>query len=836
MAMLIEPLEERRLLSTVAINTNTQYQTITALGAALSPDGMMNDYTTANFYNEVVNDLGASGVRFAIIPSFEKANDNSDPNTFDWSRFDPNSLAPMMTVLQAMKARGVNTFLGTVWSPPWWMKTNFSQTMGGMVRPDMYSEFAEYLAAAVIVAKSNFGIDISAISPQNEPYFNEPYNSAVYTPDQLREVIRAIGTKFTAENLSTKIVGVDDLNFGNSRVNWTYDSILSDPTVNNDLYAITGHTYGADWGSFGQRIALYNKPFWQTETSGESNNFAGAMAAADNLYYGLTLANASAYFYWQFSSSDPSQGLMTNGVPNQKFYTLKQFYRFIRPGMQRVDVQSPDPLLKVTSFRDPTTGVLTIVAMNENTTDQNVSFSLSGSNLPTLFKQYRTSATENAVQLGNLTSSGGMLSLSIPAQSIVTLYSGPDFTAATGSVPSYVPTPPQWDPKTGRSLATAALNGDVTTVESLIASGADVNDPGVVGWTPLDYAAASPTQGAVQIMQDLINAGANVNARTSNGLTALQIAAMNSGFEKYHVSYYAPTAKFNVLIKAGADVNATDNFGRTALHFAAMDGRVLDIGLSQDPSEVNALLLDGANPSLKDAYGKTPLDYAVAAGYLPQAAAFRAAMGDTTEQPFRGTPIPVQTGKLTFEAEDFDFGGANVAYLDTDPANTGGQYRPGSVDIGVATDTYESYDVTSTQPGEWLKYTASFTNPGRYDLSFRVASATGGGTFHLEVDGVNVTGSLTVPNTGGDQVWADVPVTGITLTAGTHVLKLVFDTAPAGQSIGNFNSITIIPRNLGPAPGVQTPYNGAPLRPVADRRRQHRSRAIRQRRRRLRLS
>ena len=41
------------------------------------------------------------------------------------------------------------------------------------------------------------------------------------------------------------------------------------------------------------------------------------------------------------------------------------------------------------------------------------------------------------------------------------------------------------------------------------------------------------------------------------------------------------------------------------------------------------------------------------------------------------------------------------------------------------------------------------------------------GKFHAEIDGVNVTGSLTVPNTGGWQTWTTVTKTGVNLTAGS---------------------------------------------------------------------
>ncbi|HEX8521322.1 MAG TPA: carbohydrate-binding protein, partial [Tepidisphaeraceae bacterium] len=58
---------------------------------------------------------------------------------------------------------------------------------------------------------------------------------------------------------------------------------------------------------------------------------------------------------------------------------------------------------------------------------------------------------------------------------------------------------------------------------------------------------------------------------------------------------------------------------------------------------------------------------------------------------------------------------------------------------------------------------------------------------HLEVDGVNVTGSLAVTNTGGWQSWGTVTKSGVNLTSGQHVIRLVMDAAGSSSYVGNFN-------------------------------------------------
>jgi hypothetical protein len=145
----------------------------------------------------------------------------------------------------------------------------------------------------------------------------------------------------------------------------------------------------------------------------------------------------------------------------------------------------------------------------------------------------------------------------------------------------------------------------------------------------------------------------------------------------------------------------------------------------------------------------------------------------------------------TIQAENFDEGGAGVAYVDTTSGNSGGQYRATGVDIEATTDSGGGYDVGWAAGGEWLNYSANVTTAGTYDLDVRVASAGAGGRFHIEVNGVDKTGALTVPNTGGWQAWTTMKKTGVVLAAGPQTIRLVMDANGATQAVGNFNWIRV---------------------------------------------
>jgi hypothetical protein len=65
---------------------------------------------------------------------------------------------------------------------------------------------------------------------------------------------------------------------------------------------------------------------------------------------------------------------------------------------------------------------------------------------------------------------------------------------------------------------------------------------------------------------------------------------------------------------------------------------------------------------------------------------------------------------------------------------------------------------------------------GSYDLELRVARRlSGNSNLHVEIDGIDISGLITVPKTGGWQSFITVNVPGVVLTEGPHVLTVYFD-------------------------------------------------------------
>jgi hypothetical protein len=154
------------------------------------------------------------------------------------------------------------------------------------------------------------------------------------------------------------------------------------------------------------------------------------------------------------------------------------------------------------------------------------------------------------------------------------------------------------------------------------------------------------------------------------------------------------------------------------------------------------------------------------------------------QSPFGGTP---RTLPGTFRLADFDEGGEQIAYHDTTAGCDGScGYRLADVDRW-------DHIIHRTRTGEWMKYTVNVTTTGTYTLALRVAAEFGGAIFHVEFDGVNVTGPLTMPTTGNWAAFQTLTKTGVSLTAGRKVMRIVVDDDKGRYDAGSFETITLQP-------------------------------------------
>jgi xylan 1,4-beta-xylosidase len=125
----------------------------------------------------------------------------------------------------------------------------------------------------------------------------------------------------------------------------------------------------------------------------------------------------------------------------------------------------------------------------------------------------------------------------------------------------------------------------------------------------------------------------------------------------------------------------------------------------------------------------------------------------------------------TIQAVHYNSGGEGVGYHDTTSGNAGGKYiRNDNVDIRENPEGGENIGWNNS--GDWYKYNVSVKANGSYNLGLRYATTYTGTQVRVWLDSTDVTGVVTLPNTGGWDNWQTYTIKGLNLTSGNHTLKV----------------------------------------------------------------
>lgn len=171
-------------------------------------------------------------------------------------------------------------------------------------------------------------------------------------------------------------------------------------------------------------------------------------------------------------------------------------------------------------------------------------------------------------------------------------------------------------------------------------------------------------------------------------------------------------------------------------------------------------------------------------------------VSDTTTIPFKSHVIP---GVIA--ASDYDLGRYGKAYMDTDIAdyhvttgtnttwNSGSNYRNDGVDISTTSDSdpaSNGYYVGWTADNEWLQYTARVDSTAAYNVKIRYANLNAASKIRLLVNDADVSGSVSLPATGGYYSWSVFTITDVILYKGRQKIKVIFEKGGANLGYMDF--------------------------------------------------
>jgi O-glycosyl hydrolase len=382
----------------------------------------------------------------AVMPSFQPTEGN-----WDW-----NADANQRYVLQRAKSLGANIFEAFANAPPYWMTMNGcsagSASGGNNLKNDYYDDYAEYITEVVKKARDDWGIRFRSVTPLNEPSSTwwkcgNNQEGIHFDLDKQNLILAEVLSKLASKGLTgVHVSGPEEYNSDQSTT--SYNSYSS--AVKAGLSQMNTHTYAGSNQPVLRSVAASNKEkLWVSEVgvggSASQNplDMTSAQELAGKINSDLNTLQPVAWVEWQavenrqllhnwgFIQADFS-GTEDYWVTKQ-YWTMANYSKFIRPGYK---VIATDDVTHTLAAVDPKTGKVVLVTRNDSSTDTPITYDLSlFSSLPGSATVYRTSASENLVQLSNAAITSQTITTTLKADSITTfVLSSSSYTGGGASV------------------------------------------------------------------------------------------------------------------------------------------------------------------------------------------------------------------------------------------------------------------------------------------------------------------------------------------------------------------------------------------------------------------
>lgn len=308
---------------------------------------------------------------------------------------DETSLIP--AIKRALEYKNDLKVISSPWAPPAWMKVNKKRVgicgIGSLsffknsLNPAYYRAYAHYLAKYVAAYKAH-GIDIWAITMQNETQNNAKWEGCTWSSDQSIDFIsNHLGPVFEQGEIQANIFLWDwnksnDIFHGEGFVGYN-TKVLSNPQAEKYICGVAFHWYKGNifnrlkWSEDFKyldkiRNKFPSKLLLATEACQENGPWLGEWEPAARYIHDIINDfehGATGWIDWNIvldSEGGPNKNsnnchapimvdIKGNGeiIKNPSYYVLKQFSRNIQPGSWSISTNSNVKGLDVTAFRNP---------------------------------------------------------------------------------------------------------------------------------------------------------------------------------------------------------------------------------------------------------------------------------------------------------------------------------------------------------------------------------------------------------------------------------------------------------------------------------------------------
>jgi glucuronoarabinoxylan endo-1,4-beta-xylanase len=343
------------------------------------------------------------------------------------SRIAPDGTTVEGAAMQMAQSNGARVW-STPWTPPAAYKDSGSVNGGHFISSTSnYQGFANQTANYVRFVKTNYGVNLYAVSMQNEPDQNTTYESCVWTSQQLHDYMPFLHAALSNDNVASTKILMPEFSAWNFAI---ASNSLADTVTSNMIGILAGHDYDYTVSP----VNSGTKALWETEVS-TFDNFDGSIANAiywaENIHSFLTVAQVNAWHFWWLIPIDGlnhNEGLTDEfGNPAKRMYVLGNYSRFVRPGFARIGVANNALPTYVSAYKDTNTGKFAIVAVNSINYSYAQTFNFSGFGTPVV-TPWVTSGSLSLSNQAPIAVSNSTFVYNLPAWSVVT------FVGQTGTV------------------------------------------------------------------------------------------------------------------------------------------------------------------------------------------------------------------------------------------------------------------------------------------------------------------------------------------------------------------------------------------------------------------
>ena len=352
-------------------------QTVDGFGAGIKRRTedlyVLNDSFREQIEQYCFDDLEVNMIRFFVYHDLEPENDNDDPydldeSQLDWTRYDsdPNIwrtryIGEALQNAFELSINGFDHVIGNCNSAPAWLKTNGQHNNGGTLISGGESEFSEFLVAFLNGMESRYGIEVTAISPTNEPDYEVAYESMNTTPSELSSILINLNARLSNSDLDhIKIVSpesfrVESQNSGTSATNYI-NTMFENSAVEEAVDIVGTHTYAdpnhnANWNAL--KVAANGKPVWVTESANLNSTDQSMTDAANYIKWilrGFNEGGVTGYMFHLFYEEADSDGYssLVAWTPTgeiilpKRYHSFKHFTNLVKKGYSLINSNSSD--------------------------------------------------------------------------------------------------------------------------------------------------------------------------------------------------------------------------------------------------------------------------------------------------------------------------------------------------------------------------------------------------------------------------------------------------------------------------------------------------------------